>query len=86
MFDPSKPLGCQRMGAINAASIFDDVMLAMLDMEHSPWIIWRAGREQVLEALAVPGSKSRNERGALSVSKFRSFADVVWERGSFAEQ
>lgn len=80
MYDPGKALGGQRMGAIKAASIFDEVMLVMLDMDYSPWIIWRAGRGQVLDALAAPGSKSRNERGALSVSKFRSFAEPVWVR------
>lgn len=80
MFDHGRPLGGQRMGSIKAASEFDTVMLVMLDTSYQPWIIWEAGRAVVFDALAVPGSRSRNERGALSISKFKSLAQVVWQR------
>ena len=39
-----------------------------------------AGKQDVLLALAAPGSKSRNKRGALSVSKFKSIGKTVWQR------
>lgn len=29
--------------AIKAASILNEVMLVMLDMDYNPWIIWRLG-------------------------------------------
>jgi hypothetical protein len=38
------------------------------------------GRLQSEFALAAPGSKSRNERGALAVAKFKSIAVEVWRR------
>lgn len=80
MFDHGRTLGGQRMGAIKAASEFDTVMLVMLDTAYRPWIIWEATRQKVLDALAVPGSRSRNERGALAISKFKSLAHVIWEK------
>jgi hypothetical protein len=33
-----------------------------------------------LAALSAPGSKSRNERGALGVAMFEAIGRVVWER------
>lgn len=80
MFAPDRTLGGQRLGKIKRDSQFDTVMLVMLDAEYLPWIIWEAQRGAVLDALAAPGSRSRNERGALSISKFRSLAEEVWRR------
>jgi hypothetical protein len=80
MFAPGRALGGQRLGKIKAASEFDTVVLVMLDTEYLPWIIWEAPRQAVLDALAAPGSRSRNERGALSISKFRSLAEQIWRR------
>ena len=80
MFEHGRTLGGQRMGSIKANSQFDTVMLVMLDTAYQPWIIWEADRERVLYELALPGSRSRNERGSLSISKFKSFADKKWER------
>lgn len=76
---PERAFGGQRLGAIKTASEFDTVMLVMLDTGYRPWIIWEAFRQPILEALAVPGSRSR-ERGALSIAKFRSLATEVWRR------
>ena len=39
--------------------------------------IWKAERNVIVAALAAPGSKARNERGALSVSKFRQIGTRV---------
>lgn len=80
MFAPDRTLGGQRLGKIKPGSEFDTVMLVMLDSEYQPWVIWEAHRVAVLDALAAPGSRSRNERGALSISKFRSLANEVWRR------
>lgn len=80
MFAPDRTLGGQRLGRIKPDSEFDTVVLVMLDAEYQPWVIWEAQRTVVLDALAAPGSRSRNERGALSISKFRSLADEVWRR------
>jgi hypothetical protein len=80
MFNPGQPIGGQRMGSIKVDSAFDTVMLLMMDTSYQPWVIWEAQREPVLAALAAPGSKSRNERGALAVAKFKSIAVEVWRR------
>ena len=40
--------------------------------------IWGADREAVRDALEAPGSKARNERGALSVPKFRQIGHRVY--------
>ena len=80
MFDHDRTLGGQRMGAIKSASEFDTVMLVMLDTAYQPWIIWEAPRACVLAALAVPGSRSRNDRGSLSISMFKRLAKEVWVR------
>ena len=80
MFDPGKPLGGQRMGSIKASSVFDTVMLVMMDNDYQPWVIWEARRDVVLADLSLPGSRSRSERGALAVTKFKSMATPVWQR------
>lgn len=85
MFGPGRTLGGQRLGSLKVTSVFDTVMLVMLNPAYQPWIIWEAPREVVIKALLVPGSKSRNERGALSISKFKSFANVVWEHSGAGE-
>jgi len=40
--------------------------------------IWKAERNAVVAFLSAPGSKARNERGALSVSKLRQIGTRVW--------
>lgn len=80
VFPHDKPLGGQRMGSIKTGGTFDTVMLIMLDAAYLPWVIWEAKREVVLAALSAPGSRSRNERGALPIAKFKSIAAVAWQR------
>jgi hypothetical protein len=75
--------GCkpgQRIGRIDVGKAFDAVLLVLLDEHFDAMAIYEADRVAVLAALALPGSKSRNERGALSLSKFKSIGRVVWER------
>jgi hypothetical protein len=42
--------------------------------------VWRAERQEVMVRLSAPGSKSRNERGQMGISQFRSIegARKVW--------
>jgi hypothetical protein len=75
--------GCkpgQRLGRIDVSKAFDAVLLVLLDETFDAFAIYEAKRAAVVAALAVPGSKARNERGALSVSKFKAIGRVVWER------
>lgn len=43
--------------------------------------IYEAERAAVEEALTRPGSKSRNERGALSVGTFKAIGRLRWRSG-----
>jgi len=40
--------------------------------------MWEADRPAVQEANLAPGSKARNERGALAVGKFKQIGTKVW--------
>ena len=68
----------QRLGRIDLTKEWDGVLLVLLDGELEPTAIYEAGRAEIERALVAPGSKARNERGALSVSKFKSIGRRVW--------
>jgi hypothetical protein len=77
--------GCkpgQRIGRIDGKKEFDAVLLVLLDQQFDATAIYEAERSAVLKALAEPGSKARNERGALAVSKFKSIGRLRWRRDS----
>lgn len=70
----------QRMGSIDVEKEFDAVLLVLLDANLDAFEIVEADRQAVVAALTAPGSKSRNERGALGISKFKSIGKVRWRR------
>ncbi len=70
------------MGSIDIKKEFDAVLLVLLDGNFEATAIYEASREAVIDAITKPGSKSRNERGALGVSKFKSIGHVRWQRGA----
>ena len=70
----------QRLGRIRLDREWDSVILVLLDEDFEPLKIYEANRLKVTEALLEPGSKAR-ERGALSIGKFKSIAELVWEKG-----
>ena len=70
----------QRLGSIDITKEFDAVLLVLLDENFEATAIYEAPRKSVVDAITAPGSKSRNERGALSVSKFKSIGSVRWLR------
>ncbi len=78
LFETSK--SGQRMGRIRLDHEWDSVMLVILDADFSPVEIYEAPRAKVEEVLTAPGSRARNERGALGISKFKSIAEFVWSR------
>ena len=80
ILDKSKP--GQRLGAIKLDREWDAVLLVLLDHDFEPTEIYEAGRPEITDALLSPGSKARNERGALSVSKFKAIGHLVWSRRS----
>jgi hypothetical protein len=76
---PGQKLG-QRLGSIDVTKDWDAVLLVLLDENFDALEIHEAQRPAVLDALAAPGSKARNERGALAVSKFKSIGKLRWCR------
>jgi hypothetical protein len=78
VLNDSKP--GQRVGSIDIKKEFDAVLLVLLDGSFEATAIYEATREAVVDALTKPGSKARNERGALGVSKFKSIGFMRWKR------
>lgn len=68
----------QRVGGIKLAHEWDTVALVLMDGDFVPTAIYEAQRADVERELVRPGSKSRNERGALGVRKFKSIASLLW--------
>jgi len=68
----------QHVGSIDLEKTWDSVILVLLDADFELLSIWEADRNSITEALIRPGSKARNERGALSVSKFKSIGKLIW--------
>jgi hypothetical protein len=70
-----------RCPAFSQSDEFDYAVLVLLDKATlDPIEIHKAYHRNIYEALAVPGSKSRNERGSMGIMKFRAIGDVVWRR------
>lgn len=78
---PEHASGGQRIGRIKLDSECDIVLLVLLAAATlEPRDMWEAPFSSVAARLAEPGSRARNERGALSVSDFKrlSGACQVW--------
>ena len=77
--------GCkpgQRLGKIDVRKQFDAVLMVLLDENFDATHIYEAERADVLQALAAPGSRARNERGALGVNKFKAIGRLRWSAGA----
>lgn len=69
-----------RISKIDTSKKFDSVMLVLMRDDYEVYEIWEAGRQAVIDRLTAPGSRSRNERGQMSVSQFKDIADQVWPK------
>jgi hypothetical protein len=77
--------GCkpgQRLGSIDITKDWDAVLMVLLDDNFDALEIHEAQRADILNALSAPGSKARNERGALGVRKFKDIGRPRWKRDS----
>jgi hypothetical protein len=70
----------QPLGSINITKQWDAVLMVLLDRNFDAVEIYQAEREAIVAALSLPGSKARNERGAMAVSKFKSIGKLRWRR------
>lgn len=76
--DPSKQ--GQRIGRIDTSKEWDAVLLVVLDENLDVCEIHEAERAAVIGAITAPGSKARNERGALALKQFTRIARLRWKR------
>jgi len=70
----------QRVGRIDIAKDRDSVLLVLMDDYFDATAIYEAERAAVIAALIAPGSRARNELGALAVSKFKAIGVERWRR------
>ena len=70
----------QRLGSIRLDHEWDTVLLVLMNEEFDVTEMWEAFRPEIEAALLAPGSKARNERGALSVNNFKQIAQQVWPK------
>lgn len=68
----------QRMGSIRLEHEWDTIVLVLMSDTFEVREMWEAERSEVEIALLAPGSKARNERGALSINKFKKIGKRVW--------
>lgn len=70
----------QRLSKINLTHGWDATIVVVLDEDFEPIVIYEARRRAIVAALTAPGSRARNERGQLGLSKFKSIGREVWAR------
>jgi hypothetical protein len=75
---PSNAKPGQRVGSIDLKNEWDAVLLVLLDEDFEAVEIFEAQRPAVEAALLAPGSRARNERHSLAVSKFKSIGRRRW--------
>jgi hypothetical protein len=68
------------LGSLDVEKQWDVVLMVLLDDDFEATAIYEASHEAVIAALTAPGSKARNERGTLAVSKFKAIGQRVWQR------
>jgi hypothetical protein len=68
------------LGSIRIDKEWDAVLMVLLDQNLDAVAIYQAERAAIEAALGAPGSKARNERGAMAVSKFRSIGKFRWQK------
>lgn len=74
-----------RIGQLNTDAEWDLVILSLMDDNFEPFEMYQATREELLQAMADPGSK-RGKRGAISIAKFRIIGQLAWTRENGVER
>jgi hypothetical protein len=79
---PAGAKRAQRIGRFDLQQEWDVALLVLLDDSFETTHIYEATRLAIETALSAPGSRARNKRGALAVSKFKSIGTLIWMRGA----
>jgi len=72
----------KRLSGIKIDKEWDKVILVLLNKEYAPFEIYEASRPEIEKEIKRPGSKSRNVKGALGISKFKSIGTLIWSNNS----
>ena len=72
----------QRLSSIKIDKEWDKVILVLLNKAYEPFEIYEASRTKIEKEIKRPGSKARNLRGSLGLSKFKSIATLIWTNNS----
>ena len=67
-----------RVPSINTNKEFDLVQLVLIDANYNLLEIWEASREAIIATLDKPGSKARNERRSMAVTKFKQIGTLLY--------
>ncbi len=78
IFDEAKKN--QRIGQLKVEQDWDFVLLVIMDENYETDCIYEADRAAILDVLNEQKDSTRSKRGAMSVSKFRNIAQLVWSR------
>lgn len=78
IFDEAKKN--QRIGQLKLEQEWDAVLLVIMDENYETDSIYQAERQAILDALEEQTESKRTKRGAMSVSKFKNIAELVWTR------
>jgi hypothetical protein len=70
----------QQLGSIRTDKEWDSVLMVLLDENFDAVEIYEADRSPIVAALTAPGSKARNERGSMAISKFKAIGRRRWRR------
>jgi len=65
-----------RVGQLNPNGHWDVALLVLFNAQYEPIEIIQAGREQLQHSVPTAG---KNNRGSLTVEKFRAVGDVIWQ-------
>ena len=77
LFDDN--LSGQRIGQIKMDQVWDAVVLVLMDEDYSPYEIYQAERNELIE-YAQKSSSKRAKRGALSIARFKIIGQLIWTR------
>ena len=76
IFDKAK--SGQRIGQLKVNQEWDSLVLVLMNEDFEPVEIFEAERGDLLDSLDETSESKRNKRGAMSVSRFKHLARLVW--------
>ena len=76
IFDQAK--SGQRIGQLKVNQEWDSVVLVLMNEDFEPVEIFEAERSELMDSLDETSDSKRNKRGAMSVSRFKHLARLVW--------